>query len=188
MIVLIDNYDSFTYNIYHYLLHYRDDVRVIRNTESISALKHLKSLEAIVLSPGPSHPSNSALTLDVIEFFEGKLPMFGVCLGMQAIGYYFGATIRLAKRIMHGKLDRIVFEKSPIFRGCPQHLEVVRYHSLVVDELKVLRVVAKSATDDEIMAIEDEDLRIYGVQFHPESYLTRHGLKIIGNFLEVANG
>ncbi len=188
MIVLIDNYDSFTYNIYHYLLHYRDDVRVVRNTEPISLLKGFSHLEALVLSPGPSHPSNSALTLDAIDFFAGRLPIFGVCLGMQAIGYYFGAPVRAAKRIMHGKLDRITFKPSPIFKGCPQYIEVVRYHSLVIDPTGDLTVTARSVSDDEIMAIERGDLGIYGVQFHPESYLTSHGLEIIGNFLEVVDG
>ncbi len=184
MIILIDNYDSFTYNIYHYLLHFTDNVKVIKNTERLDALKRL-SVDALVLSPGPSHPKHSNLTLDAIDFFKGKVPMLGICLGMQAIGYYFGSVIRKASKIMHGKLDNITHSQSPIFKDMADVLSVVRYHSLVVDSPKELEVVAKSLSDSEIMAVENADLNIFGIQFHPESYMTKNGIQIIKNFLGV---
>ncbi len=188
MVVLIDNYDSFTYNVYHYLKHFRNDVSVILNSESVEKLKRMKSLEAIVISPGPSHPSKSMLSLEALDYFLGRIPILGICLGMQAIGYYFGATVRKARRIMHGKTDIITLGESRIFKDLPDRLLVVRYHSLVIDQLKTLTVTARSTTDNEIMAIEEKDAKVYGVQFHPESYLTQDGLKLIGNFLEVING
>ncbi len=185
MIVLIDNYDSFTYNIYHYILHFKEDITVIRNDETIGKLKHLNNIDALVLSPGPSHPSKSLLTLDAIDFFAGKLPIFGVCLGMQAIGYYFSSKIERAKIVMHGKTDKIKHKNSPIFKGFDNPVNVVRYHSLVVREPKNIDIVANSISDGEIMAIENRKLKIFGVQFHPESYLSENGIKIIKNFLEV---
>ncbi len=185
MIILIDNYDSFTYNIYHYLLHFREDIKVVRNTAAVSELKSLKNVDALVLSPGPSHPRNSFLTLDAIDFFKGKLPIFGVCLGMQAIGYYFGASIRKAVRIMHGKVDAIEHKRGDLFKNLPNPMNVVRYHSLVLDDLKDFNITAVSVNDGEIMAIENEKLNIFGVQFHPESILTQNGISIIKNFLEV---
>ncbi len=185
MIVLIDNYDSFTYNIYHYILHFVDNISVVKNDEGIDKLKMFSNIQAIILSPGPSHPANSLLTLDAIDFFKGKVPIFGVCLGMQAIGYYFKAGIKRAKTIMHGKVDRITHADSPIFKDIDNPTTVVRYHSLVVDNVKNLNITAKSLSDNEIMAIENREMGIYGVQFHPESYLTRNGMQIIKNFLGV---
>lgn len=185
MIVLIDNYDSFTYNIYHYILHFRDDVIVTRNTEKIDRLKSMKNIKGIVLSPGPSHPKNSNLTLDAIDYFKTKVPIFGVCLGMQAIGYYFGGTIRKASIVMHGKTDKIEHKDSTILKNMPNPMSVVRYHSLVVDSLNGFEITARSLSDKEIMAIENDNLKIYGVQFHPESYLTQNGMDIIKNFLGV---
>jgi len=185
MIVLIDNYDSFTYNIYHYILHFKDNVKVVKNTESLEYLKGIHNIEALVLSPGPSHPSKSLLTLDAIDFFAGKIPIFGVCLGMQAIGYYFSAKIVKAKTVMHGKTDKVEFKKSLMFKGLTNPIEVVRYHSLVVANPVNLDIVATSLSDNEIMAIENKEMSIFGVQFHPESYLTENGMDIIKNFLEV---
>ncbi len=185
MIVLIDNYDSFTYNIHHYVQHFMDNVIVIRNTEKIEVVKNLRNLDAIILSPGPSHPENSALTLDTLDVFLGKVPIFGVCLGMQAIGYYFGSNIRKAKKIMHGKVDRIEHKTSPIFKSLKPIFNVVRYHSLVVDNIQNLDTSAMSLSDNEIMAIENTTLNVFGVQFHPESFLTDNGIEIIKNFLEV---
>lgn len=186
MILLIDNYDSFTYNIYQYIIHFNSDAEVITNTHSLSEIKALKNMDAIVISPGPSRPEYSMLSLEAIDFYKGKLPILGVCLGMQAISYYFGAEIRAAKRIMHGKTDRIRCLQSKIFQGLPDEMDVVRYHSLAVDNLKDLNVTAYSMQDNEIMAVESEKLKIYGLQFHPESYLTQNGFDIIKNFMEVA--
>lgn len=185
MILLIDNYDSFAYNIYQYIIHFNHDVKVITNRHPLSEIKGLKNIDAIVISPGPSRPEHSMLSLDAIDFYKGKLPILGVCLGMQAISYYFGANIRKAKQIMHGKVDKIRHLQSRIFKGLPEKIDVVRYHSLAVDNLKDLNKTAYSIKDSEIMAVESEKLKIYGLQFHPESYLTQNGLDIIKNFMEV---
>ncbi|WP_025209227.1 anthranilate synthase component II [Hippea sp. KM1] len=184
MIALIDNYDSFTYNLAHYIGLF-DDVAVIRNTEGIDRIKRLKDLKGIAISPGPSHPKNSLLSLDAIDAFKGKLPIFGVCLGMQAIGLYFGFSIEKAKRIMHGKTDTIIHSDSEIFKTIKREFTGVRYHSLVVrGKVDGFETVATSATDNEVMAIENKALRIYGVQFHPESYLSQFGLQIVKNFVK----
>ncbi len=185
MIALIDNYDSFTYNLYHYIGFY-DEVRVFKNTDSLASVKNVRDLSAIAISPGPSHPKNSMLSLDVIDFFKGKLPIFGVCLGMQAIGYYFGFKIRKAKKIMHGKVDEIkVLNKSPIFAGLPDSFKATRYHSLVVDGVRGdFSVNSVANSDGEVMGIENMKLLIFGVQFHPESYTSEFGLQIVRNFVK----
>ena len=185
MIALIDNYDSFTYNLCHYIGFY-DEVRVFKNTESLSSIKKVGGLSAIAISPGPSHPKNSLLSLDVIDFFKSKLPIFGVCLGMQAIGYYFGFEIRKAKRIMHGKVDEIkILNESPLFVGLPEIFKATRYHSLVVDGVgDGFSVSSVSVSDDEVMGIENRELLVFGVQFHPESYTSEFGLQIVKNFVK----
>ena len=185
MIALIDNYDSFTYNLYHYIGFY-DEVRVFKNTDSLASVKNVRDLSAIAISPGPSHPKNSMLSLDVIDFFKGKLPIFGVCLGMQAIGYYFGFKIRKAKKIMHGKVDEIkVLNKSPLFAGLPDSFKATRYHSLVVDGVRGdFSVNSVANSDGEVMGIENSKLLIFGVQFHPESYTSEFGLQIVRNFVK----
>jgi anthranilate synthase/aminodeoxychorismate synthase-like glutamine amidotransferase len=187
MIALIDNYDSFTFNIYDYLSRY-SRVKVFRNTENLAEVVALRP-EGIVLSPGPSHPAISLLTLDVIGFFKGRVPMLGVCLGMQAIAYAFGNTVRKAGRIMHGKVDVMEKRGGRILDGLDGEFTAVRYHSLVVEnDHYEFDVCAVSKTDGEIMAIEERDLRIFGLQFHPESHGTRKGLTMIENFLEVCSG
>jgi anthranilate synthase/aminodeoxychorismate synthase-like glutamine amidotransferase len=187
MIALIDNYDSFTFNIYDYLSRYRP-VKVFRNTESLAQMSALE-MEGIVLSPGPSHPSRSLLTLEAIEFFKGKVPILGVCLGMQAIAYAFGNTVRKAGRIMHGKVDTMEKRCGRILEGFGEEFTAVRYHSLVVEnDHHEFDVCAVSKSDGEIMAIEDRALGIFGLQFHPESYETHRGLAMIENFVEVCDG
>ena len=185
MILLIDNYDSFTYNLYHYLGLF-DDVKVVKNDEKLSTIKNIQNLKGIVISPGPSHPKNSLLSLDTVDFFKGKLPILGVCLGMQAIGYYFGFTIRKAKRIMHGKVDTILTKtKSLLFKELPENFKATRYHSLVVDNIKDNFIINSiSQTDNEIMGIENKNLNIFGLQFHPESYASQFGLELIRNFVK----
>jgi anthranilate synthase/aminodeoxychorismate synthase-like glutamine amidotransferase len=187
MIVLIDNYDSFTYNIYDYVSRYRP-VTVFRNKESLDQVKSV-TMEGIILSPGPSHPAQSLLTLEVIDCFAGKVPILGVCLGMQAIAYAFGNRIRRARRIMHGKVDTIENRDGLLLAGLGKEFTAVRYHSLVVDiDQNNFEVSAISKSDDEAMAIENRALGIFGLQFHPESYATHKGLDIIENFLEVCYG
>jgi anthranilate synthase/aminodeoxychorismate synthase-like glutamine amidotransferase len=189
MIALIDNYDSFTFNVYDYLARHTE-VGVFRNTESLDRIKAL-DLQGLVISPGPSHPATSALSLEVIDFFKGRVPILGICLGMQAIGYYFGKPIRRAKSIMHGKVDEMTHSGGALFSDVQPEFRAVRYHSLVVDcDDQDLRVCAVSRSDGETMAIEHRELKVFGFQFHPESYATPDGMRFISNFLDVcgANG
>ena len=187
MIALIDNYDSFTFNIYDYLMKFAD-IRVFRNTDSIDGLKDLKP-RGIVISPGPSHPASSLLSLDAITHFKGKVPILGICLGKQAIAYESGSTVRKARRIMHGKVDTLDNSGGALFKGIGKTFPAVRYHSLAVENDKGrFRVCAVSQSDSEIMAIEDTDLKLFGLQFHPESYATHHGITFIENFVGVCNG
>lgn len=187
MIALIDNYDSFTFNVYDYLAR-QCDVRVFRNTDDLEAIKPL-DVKGIVLSPGPSHPSKSGLSLDALDHYSGQVPILGICLGMQAIAYRSGNGIRKGKTIMHGKVDRMDNRGGVLFRGIEQEFTAVRYHSLVVDVNNGgFTVCAISKSDGEIMAIENKERRIFGLQFHPESYATPQGMTFIRNFLEVCDG
>jgi anthranilate synthase/aminodeoxychorismate synthase-like glutamine amidotransferase len=187
MIALIDNYDSFTFNIYDYLARHRE-VRVFRNTESPDRLRELP-LSGIVISPGPSHPAQSGLSLLVLDRFAGRLPILGICLGMQAIGLHFGCTVRQARSIMHGKVDAIEHFGGTLFVGIDQRFRAARYHSLVVEcDGGPLKRCAVSESDGETMAVEHGEARIFGLQFHPESYATPDGMKFIKNFLEVCDG
>ena len=187
MIALIDNYDSFTFNVYDYLARHAE-VRVFRNTESIDKLKDLEP-GGIVISPGPSHPASSLLSLEVIDHFRERVPILGICLGMQAIGYYFGKTVRRARSVMHGKVDAMEHTGGVLFNGIGREFRAVRYHSLVVDcDDRDLRVCAVSRSDGEVMAIEHRNHAIFGLQFHPESCATPDGMRFIRNFLEVCDG
>ncbi len=187
MIVLIDNFDSFTYNLYDYIKRYTE-VIVIQNNQKLESITNIKKLAGIVVSPGPSHPSSARLSLDAIDFFGSKVPILGVCLGMQAIAYVYGKTIKKARSIMHGKKDKIKKIKGRLFYAIPSEFYAVRYHSLVVGNVdQGFEVCAISQSDGEIMAIENDNESLYGLQFHPESYETQYGLKFIENFLEVCN-
>jgi len=186
MIALIDNYDSFTFNVYDYLMKFTD-IRVFRNTDKLEDLIKLE-MKGLVISPGPSHPANSLLSLDAITHFKGKLPILGICLGMQAIAYEAGNTVRRAKRIMHGKVDRIINHGGVLLDGMGEIFPAVRYHSLVVENNNNFHVCAISESDEEIMAIENIDLKLFGLQFHPESYATDNGMTFIKNFVGVCNG
>jgi anthranilate synthase/aminodeoxychorismate synthase-like glutamine amidotransferase len=186
MIALIDNYDSFTFNVYDYLMKFAD-IRVFRNTEKLEALKTL-DLQGLVISPGPSHPANSLLSLDAITYYKSKVPILGICLGMQAIAYEAGNTVRRAKRIMHGKVDSIRNNGGLLLKGLGETFPAVRYHSLVVENNNNFHVCAVSESDGEIMAIENTDLKLFGLQFHPESYATENGITFIKNFVGVCHG
>jgi anthranilate synthase/aminodeoxychorismate synthase-like glutamine amidotransferase len=186
MIALIDNYDSFTFNVYDYLMKFAD-IRVFKNTDKLEALKAL-DLQGLVISPGPSHPANSLLSLDAITCFKGKIPILGICLGMQAIAYEAGNTVRKAKRIMHGKVDLMRNLGGLLFKDMEETFPAVRYHSLVVENNNNFHVCAISESDGEIMAIENTDLRLFGLQFHPESYATGKGVTFIKTFVEVCHG
>ena len=177
MVLLIDNYDSFTYNLVHYFETLGADMKVVRNDAATPEELMALSPKAVVVSPGPSSPKNAGICVDFIRKYAGKVPIFGVCLGMQSIGYAFGGEIVLAKRVMHG-----------VFKGMPNPLEVVRYHSLAVSERTLppcLRVTAR-AEDGEIMGLRHRDFLVEGVQFHPESIMTFGGKRMLENFLTEA--
>lgn len=186
MILLIDNYDSFTYNLYQYIEELGEKVVVKRN-DAIT-LEEIKKLnpEGIILSPGPGKPEDAGLCIPIIQNLHANMPILGVCLGHQAIGEAFGATIEVAGKVMHGKTSLIKHNGSGVFEYLPQPLEVMRYHSLVIKKGTLqppLETVALSMDDGEIMAIKHMKFPLYGVQFHPESIGTRTGKKIIQNFL-----
>lgn len=187
MILLIDNYDSFAYNLYQLVGEINPDIKVVRNDKiSVAEIEKL-SPEKIILSPGPGRPENAGIILDVVKSFFDKIPILGVCLGHQAICQAFGAKIIHAKNLMHGKQSEITCEQKNLFAGCEKKFLVGRYHSLAVDEKTLpdfLEVAAKTA-DGEIMAVQHKNLKTFGVQFHPESILTPNGKIILKNFLEV---
>lgn len=187
MILLIDNYDSFSYNVYQLIGAIDPDIKVIRNDElSVEEILSLKPSH-IIISPGPGRPSNAGVCEDVIRAAAGKIPILGICLGHQAICETFGATVTYAKQLMHGKKSKITFDEgSRLFRGLCGEFEVARYHSLAAAEEgfpKELKITAKTS-DGEIMAVEHKTAAVFGLQFHPESILTQNGRKIIENFLE----
>ena len=185
MVLLIDNYDSFTYNLVHYFETLGADMKIVRNDAATAEELFAMSPKAVVISPGPSSPKNAGVCVDFIEKYAGKVPIFGVCLGMQSIGYAFGADIVLARRTMHGKTSMVTHDSTGVFRGMPNPIEVVRYHSLAVAENtlpKCLRVTAR-AEDGEVMGIRHTDFLVEGVQFHPESIMTFGGKRMLENFL-----
>lgn len=186
MILLIDNYDSFTYNLYQYISELGVEVKVVRNDQI--SLEEIEALapEAIVLSPGPGTPKEAGICIEVVKAFEHKLPILGICLGHQAIGEAYGAKVSHAKQIKHGKTSLITHHQAELFQGLPKEIEVMRYHSLVIlkDTLPdCLTVTATSIDDHEIMAIKHHVLPIYGMQFHPESIGTTEGKQLLANFL-----
>src|SRR5512134_954142 len=185
MILLIDNYDSFTYNLAQYLQELGREVSVYRNDAlGLDTIRALKP-EAIVISPGPGDPDQAGISLEVIRELAGKIPIFGVCLGMQAIGQAFGGKIVRAKRLMHGKTSMIRHDGRTVFSGLESPLEVGRYHSLVIEPASLPACLEVSATSEEgeIMAVRHRTLRVEGVQFHPESVLTPAGRRILYNFV-----
>ncbi len=187
MILLIDNYDSFSYNLYQAIGEYNSDIRVIKNDEMTVAEIDALSPTHIILSPGPKRPDDAGVCLEVIETLHKKYPMLGVCLGHQSICQSFGTPITYAKEIMHGKQSEILLKDSQLFKGLGEKVKVARYHSLaatkdlIADEL----IVTGTTEDGEIMAVEHTKHPIFGVQFHPESILTPDGSIMIKNFLEV---
>lgn len=189
MILVLDNYDSFTYNLVQYLGELGADLKVFRNdritAEEVQKMKPKK----ILLSPGPGEPKDAGISEDLIRAVDGQIPILGVCLGHQSIGEAFGGRIVLAKRIMHGKTSMIYHNGKEIFKGVKNPFEATRYHSLVVERKslpKVLTITAETkGKDREIMGLKHKIYPIWGVQFHPESILTGEGKKILKNFLEL---
>lgn len=186
MILVIDNYDSFTYNLVQYLGELRQKVVVSRNDKiGIDTIKKLRP-RYIVISPGPGRPKDAGISNDVITHFAGKVPILGVCLGHQCIGEVFGGKITSAKRLMHGKTSLVYHNGKTIFKNVANPLEATRYHSLIVEKKNLphsLAVIARTK-ENEIMAIKHKRLPVWGVQFHPESILTKEGKHILKNFLE----
>ncbi len=189
MILMIDNYDSFTYNIVQYCRELGADLKIIRNDEmSVEEIEKLKP-EKIIISPGPASPDEAGITLSVIEYFADKLPILGICLGHQSIAQVFGGNVIRAKNMMHGKTSIITrVGECEIFKNLPKDFVATRYHSLIVDKDTLpdnIKATAFSSDDKEIMALRIEDKNVYGVQFHPESILSEYGHEIIGNFLKI---
>lgn len=186
MILLIDNYDSFTFNLYQYFGELGEETVVIRNDKiTINEITKINP-DAIILSPGPGRPEHAGICLDIIQAFHQTVPILGICLGHQAIGHAFGATIDRAKEIKHGKISKIKHNGSSLFQYMQQPIDVMRYHSLVIVSGTLpgsFKVLARSMEDNEIMAIQHERYPLFGLQFHPESIGTTQGKKIIENFL-----
>ncbi|MGL4543874.1 MAG: anthranilate synthase component II [Polymorphobacter sp.] len=189
MILVIDNYDSFTYNLVHYLLELGAAVEVVRNDALTVAGALAKRPQAVLLSPGPKTPDDAGICLDLIRAAaETRLPLLGVCLGHQSIGQVFGGRVVRAQAVMHGKTSAVSHDGSGVFAGLPSPFEATRYHSLVIHpgDLPDCLAVNATAADGTIMGVRHTTLPIHGVQFHPESIATEHGHALLANFLEIA--
>ncbi|MGG0716933.1 aminodeoxychorismate/anthranilate synthase component II [Robertmurraya massiliosenegalensis] len=187
MILLIDNYDSFTFNLYQYFGELGEEIIVKRNDEvTIDEIKALNP-DAICLSPGPGRPENAGICVELIQALYQEIPILGICLGHQAIGYAFGASVVKAKNIMHGKRSSLTHTGTELFHDLPVPIEIMRYHSLVIKEETLsnsFTILGKSLDDQEIMAIKHKDYPLFGLQFHPESVGTETGKQMIEKFLE----
>ena len=188
MILMIDNYDSFTYNLVQYFGELKAQMQVFRN--DALTIKDIQQLnpKKIVISPGPGRPEDAGISVKVIKHFAGKVPILGVCLGHQAMGFAFGGRIVNAKKLMHGKTSLIEHDGEDIFKKIPHPFEATRYHSLVIDRVslpKCLEVTAWTTDDREIMGVRHKDMPLWGVQFHPESILTNTGKNMLRNFLSL---
>jgi anthranilate synthase component II len=186
MILVIDNYDSFTYNIVQYLGEMGADIQVVRNDEMTVEDILKKNPDHILISPGPCSPKEAGISVEVIKQLAGKIPILGVCLGHQSIGYAFGGNIIRAKQLMHGKTSLITHDGKGVFKGLPNPFRATRYHSLVIQKETLpdcLEITAQSE-DGEIMGVRHKTLPVEGVQFHPESILTEAGKPLLKNFLE----
>lgn len=187
MLLMIDNYDSFTYNLVQYLGELGEDIRVYRNDKlKIDDIVRLNP-DRIVISPGPCTPKDAGISIDVIKYFAGKIPMLGVCLGHQAIGEAFVGDVVRAERLMHGKTSIIYHDGKTIFEGIPNPFEATRYHSLIIkrETLPSCLEISAETKEGEIMGVRHKEFRVEGVQFHPESILTKVGMEILRNFLKI---
>ena len=185
---MIDNYDSFTYNLVHYLGELGEKVLVFRNDKiTIEDVGKLNP-DMVVISPGPCTPKEAGISVDLIKEFAGRIPILGVCLGHQSIGYAFGGNIVRAKRLLHGKTSQIYHDGKRIYEGVPMPFEATRYHSLLVEGSSLPAELEMTALtdEDEIMGIRHKEYLIEGVQFHPESILTKHGKDLLRNFIRIA--
>ena len=188
MLLVIDNYDSFTYNLVQYLGELGETIEVRRNDQvTLDEIENTLKPERIVISPGPGTPDDAGISLGVIERFAGKIPILGVCLGHQAIGQAFGGNVVRAPVLMHGKASEICHDGKTIFKGLSDHFPAGRYHSLIVEKRSLPQCLEISAytNDDIIMGLRHRELKVEGVQFHPESLLTTEGKKLLANFLKL---
>ena len=186
-IILIDNYDSFTFNLYHYLSSLKVKVDVIRNDQITSNEILKRKYNKIVISPGPGNPDQSGNCLKIVKSLYKKIPILGVCLGHQIIGQVFGSKIVQAKKLMHGKTSKIISKKLGILKNLPKSFEATRYHSLIIDKKtlsKHLEITAESK-DGLVMGVKHKKYNVHGVQFHPESIKTKLGIKILKNFIRL---
>ena len=186
-IILIDNYDSFTFNLYHYLSSLKVKVDVIRNDQITSNEILKRKYNKIVISPGPGNPDQSGNCLKIVKSLYKKIPILGVCLGHQIIGQVFGSKIIQAKRLMHGKTSKIISKKVGILKNLPKSFEATRYHSLIIDKRSLSKHLEITAESEEglIMAVQHKNYDVHGVQFHPESIKTKLGIKILKNFIKI---
>jgi anthranilate synthase/aminodeoxychorismate synthase-like glutamine amidotransferase len=186
MVLMIDNYDSFTYNLVQYLGELGADVEVVRNDEISLDEIEARNPASIVVSPGPCTPSEAGISVPLIQRFAGRIPILGVCLGHQAIGQAFGGRVVRAQRVMHGKLSPIAHRGEGVFEGLPSPFKATRYHSLAIerDSLPAALEITAEAEDGEIMGVRHRTHAVEGVQFHPEAILTEHGKRLLANFLE----
>ena len=186
-IILIDNYDSFTFNLYHYLSSLKVNVDVIRNDQINSTQILKKKYNKIVISPGPGNPNQSGNCLKIVKSLYKEIPILGVCLGHQIIGQVFGSKIVQAQKLMHGKTSKIISKKTGILKNLPKSFEATRYHSLIIDKKSLSKDLEITAECKEglIMGVQHKKYSVHGVQFHPESIKTKLGIKILKNFLKI---
>ena len=189
MLLMIDNYDSFVYNLVRYFEELGEEIIIYRNDKiSIEDIENM-NIDGIVISPGPKSPKEAGLSLDIIDKFKGKLPILGICLGHQCIGHYFNAIVKKGNEPVHGKMFNITHNNKGLFQNVKNPLRVTRYHSLIVskDNLPDTIEITSETEDKVIMGIKHKDYPIYGVQFHPEAELTEDGHKILKNFIDIVN-
>ena len=187
MLIIIDNYDSFTYNLYQYLGELGANMLVFGNDKiSVEEIAE-RNPEKLLVSPGPCTPNEAGISCDAVKYFAGKIPVFGVCLGHQSIGQVFGGKVIRARRLMHGKTSPIIHDNKGVFAGLPNPFDATRYHSLIIEKKTLPNCfeITAHAEEDEIMGIRHKELPVFGVQFHPESILTTHGKQLLKNFLEM---
>ncbi|MFD2512759.1 anthranilate synthase component II [Pontibacter locisalis] len=186
MLLLLDNFDSFTYNLVDYFGQAGVKAEVVRNDVPLEEIKQLP-VKAVVLSPGPGVPQKAGSLMDVIHYFHERVPMLGICLGHQALGEFFGAKLEKGIKPMHGKVSQIICEPDPLFNGLPLQMPVVRYHSLVLRQTPQDIVPLAHTAEGELMAFRHKTLPLYALQFHPEAALTTYGLQMLQNWVSIAN-
>jgi anthranilate synthase component II len=185
LILLVDNYDSFTYNLLDYVLSLGAECKVLRNDLPFETFLAY-DWDGIILSPGPGKPSEANSLMQILDYFHDKKPILGICLGHQAIGEYFGAELEKAPKPMHGKISEVILSNEPVFEEIPEKINVTRYHSLIVSRLKDnMKCIAKTTEDNLVMGIKHEKLPVLGIQFHPEAHLTEFGKQMISNWLKM---